>query len=57
MHAGGSDLAESECCSHLRITQCCLPPVETASAPCFLRISRLDTPPACAPVNASWPAL
>ena len=57
MHAGVSDLAESGCCSHLRIAQCCLPPVETASAPCFLRISRLDTPPACAPVNASWPVL
>lgn len=57
MHAGVSDLAESERCSRLRIPPCCLPPVETASALCFLRISRLDTPPACAPVNASWAAL
>ena len=57
MHAGVSDLAESERCSRWRISRCCLPLVETASALWFLRISRLDTPPACAPVNASCPAL
>ena len=57
MHAGVSDLAESNECSHSRTHRCCLPPSWTTSALSFINMSRLNTPPACAPVNASLPAL
>jgi hypothetical protein len=37
--------------------RCCLPLAGTASAPRMIRISRLNSPPAHAPVNASRPSL
>ena len=48
-----SDRAGSPAHSPWRVRVCCLPLKTTASAPWFNLISRLNTPPVCAPVNAS----
>jgi hypothetical protein len=50
---GVSDRAGSPSISRWRWNRCCLPPLLTASAPRRHLLSRLNTRPACTPVNAS----
>ena len=57
MHARVSDLAESSGRLRFRAHRYGLPQLRTASALCFQNISRLNTWPACASVNASRAAL
>src|SRR5580692_6729922 len=52
---GVCDHAGLVCASQYRHTQCCLPPLLTASASRRIVFSRLNTRPAPSPVNASAP--
>jgi len=57
MHARVSDLAESSRCLRFRIHRCSLSHLGNYIGTLISKISRLNTCPACAPVNASRAAL